>query len=93
MTLSKFFCWGRDFTANIDALLRDTGVPRVDPSDESLSSGERAHARIVAVLVDEWDALDSRQQRALVNVLKTSARASEDAENYSTRRFADGVQE
>lgn len=78
---------------NIDALLRDAGVPRFDPSDESLSSGERAHARIVAVLVDEWDALDSRQQRALVNVLDASARASEDAENYSAHCFAGGVQE
>lgn len=79
--------------ANIDALLRDAGVSRFDPSDESLSSGERAHARIVAVLVDEWDALDGHQQRALVDVLEASAGASEDAERYASHRFAGDVQE
>lgn len=75
---------------NIDTLLSFAGVPRMDPEDDSLSSGERAQARIVAVLVAEWDSLDGRQQRALVDVLEESTRASEDAEGYAEWRRSVG---
>jgi len=72
---------------SIESLLRDADVPRFDPSDESLSSGVRTHARIVAVLVEAWHVLDGRQQRALVDVLDASTRGSKEAESYAARRF------
>lgn len=64
----------------IDQLLRDENVPLFDPSDATLSGSERAMARIVAALRDEWDGLDSRQQRALVAALEASTVATEKAE-------------
>lgn len=50
-----------------------------------LSSGERAQAKIVTVLLEEWDALDGKQQRAIVDVLEKSTQASEDAEGFVER--------
>lgn len=54
-------------------------VENFDPDDDTLSSGERAFARIVTVLIDEWDSLDATQQRTLVAALAESARDSEQA--------------
>ena len=66
----------------IDTLLQSAGVPRYDESDLTLSSGEHALAAISSVLVEHWDRLDSAQQRALVDVLEDSTRASEEATAY-----------
>lgn len=66
----------------IEKLLSEASVARFDPEDATLSSGERAQAKIVTVLLEEWDALDGAQQRAIVDVLEKSARASEDAEGF-----------
>ena len=63
----------------IDTLLQSTGVPRYDKNDPTLSSGEHALAAITTVLVEHWDRLDGAQQRALVDVLEDSTRASEEA--------------
>ena len=69
-------------THTIDTLLHSAGVPRYDESDLTLSSGEHALAAISSVLVEHWDRLDSAQQRALVDVLEDSTRASEEATAY-----------
>ena len=66
---------------HIDHLLQQSGVSFFDPDDATLSGGERAMARIVAVLREEWEGLDGRQQRALVSALDASARATEEAES------------
>ncbi|MGY6463642.1 hypothetical protein ACXIUA_06970 [Corynebacterium sp. UMB8791] len=50
-----------------------------------MSSGERAQAKIVTVLLEEWDALDGTQQRAIADVLEKSTQASEDAEGFVER--------
>nr|WP_168940503.1 antitoxin [Corynebacterium jeikeium] len=63
----------------IDTLLQSAGVPRYDKNDSTLSGGEHALAAITAVLVEHWDHLDGAQQRALVDVLEDSTRASENA--------------
>lgn len=54
-------------------LLNQADIPRFAPDDDTLSSGERALARITAVLTTEWDALDGAQQKALADVLESSA--------------------
>ena len=50
-----------------------------------MSSDERAQAKIVTVLLEEWDALDGTQQRVIVDVLEKSTQASEDAEEFVER--------
>lgn len=65
---------------HIDQLLRAANVPFFDPSDTTLSGSERAMARIVATLREEWDGLDGRQQRTLVDALEASTVATEEAE-------------
>lgn len=64
---------------SIDILLQSTEVPRYDENDPTLSSGESALAAITTVLVERGDRLDGDQQRALVDVLEDSTRASEAA--------------
>lgn len=66
----------------IDTLLQSAGIPRYDENDRTLSSGEHALAAITTVLVEHWDRLDGAQQRALVDVLEDSTRASEAATAY-----------
>lgn len=70
---------------SIEKLLSEASVARFDPEDATLSSGERAQAKIVTVLLEEWDALDGTQQRAIVDVLEKSTQASEDAEGFVER--------
>lgn len=62
---------------SIDTLLQSAGVPRYDENDPTLSSGENSLAAITTVLVEHGDRLDCDQQRALVDVLEDSTRASE----------------
>ena len=57
---------------SIEKLLSEARVARFDPEDGTLSSGERAQAKIVTVLLEEWDALDGKQQRTIVDVLELS---------------------
>lgn len=57
-------------------------MPLFGPNDDTLSGGEVAMARIVQVLVADWDRLDGQQQRALVKALETSAKATEHAEAW-----------
>ena len=61
-------------------LLNQADIPRFAPDDTTLSSGERALARVTAVLADEWDILDGTQQKALADVLESSASATAQAE-------------
>lgn len=69
----------------IEKLLSGANVARFDPEDATLSRGERAQAKIVTVLLEEWDALDGTQQRVIVDVLEKSTQASEDAEEFVER--------
>ena len=63
----------------IETLLHSANIPRFNEKDPTLSGGEQALAAITSVLVEHWDRLDADQQRALVDVLDSSTRASEDA--------------
>lgn len=67
-------------TRPINELLRQTGVPLFDPSDDTLSGGEMATARIVSALRADWDRLDGQQQRVLITALEASAQDTEEAE-------------
>ena len=77
---------------SIEKLLSEARVARFDPEDGTLSSGERAQAKIVTVLLEEWDALDGKQQRTIVDVLEKSTQATEDAEAYA-RAFAERLRQ
>lgn len=63
------------------------GVPVDDPNDATLSGSERAHAVIVAALVEQWDRLDGGQQRSIVNALDASTAATEEAEKWARDRL------
>lgn len=63
----------------IKHFLEHANIPTFDPSDATLSSGEQALARIVAVVRAEWDKLDPEQQRSLVDALDASTHQSEQA--------------
>jgi len=65
-------------TRPINELLRQTGVPLFDPSDDTLSGGEMATARIVSALRADWDRLDGQQQRVLITALEASAQDTEE---------------
>lgn len=67
-------------TRPISDIFREADLPHFDAEDASLSSGERALARIISTLTDEWDALDGAAQRSLVNALETSTQETEKAE-------------
>lgn len=64
----------------INDLLATHGVAVYDPDDATLSSGEHAQAIIVAALVEQWDRLDSNQQRGIVEALEASIAVTEEAE-------------
>lgn len=49
------------------------------------SASQRAVARIGAVLLEEWDALEGVQQRAIVDVLQQSTLGTEEAEQFAQR--------
>lgn len=63
------------------------GVPVDDPNDATLSGSERAHAVIVAALVEQWDRLDGRQQRSIVDALEASTVVTEEAEKWARDRL------
>ena len=67
-------------------ILTDHRIPAYSLDDSTLSSGEYAHAVVVAALIDSWDGLDGRQQRAIVNVLEESTLATEEAEGWARNR-------
>lgn len=68
-------------------LLATYGVPVDDPHDATLSGSEHAHAIIVAALVEQWDRLDGRQQRSIVNALEASTVVTEEAEKWAKDRL------
>ena len=45
-------------TRSSSDIFHEADLPHFTAEDASLSSGERALARIVSTLTDEWDALD-----------------------------------
>lgn len=55
------------------------------PEDATLSGNERALANIVAALAADFDALDAAEQRALVDILETQTRATEQAEETARK--------
>lgn len=71
----------------IKDLLVAKGVPVDDPNDATLSGSERAHAVIVAALVEQWDRLDGRQQRSIVDALEASTVVTEEAEKWARDRL------
>lgn len=79
--LVRGVCNTGTMTEHIDHLLREMNVPFFDPDDATLSGSEFAMARIVAVIREEWEGLDGRQQRTLVSALEASTRATEEAES------------
>lgn len=67
--------------------LRNNPQIRLDKSDDhTLSTSQRAHARIVAALLADWDALDGAQQSHLSRALAESA-AETVAEEQDGLRF------
>ncbi|WP_257181311.1 hypothetical protein [Corynebacterium cystitidis] len=70
--------------------LNDNLAPAVNwsTSDATLSGGEHALTAIIDVLVEHFDSLDARQQRALVDVLDTQTKASEASAAYLRDLFA-----
>lgn len=64
---------------SLETLFQSAGTPRYDENDPTLSGGERAFAALITTLLEHWDRLDGHQQRALVEVLEESTRASEEA--------------
>ena len=51
-----------------------------NPDDATLSGSEQALATVITALAAEFDALDAAEQRALVDVLESQTRATEQAE-------------
>ena len=71
----------------IKDLLVAKDVPVDDPNDATLSGSEHAQVIIVAALVEQWDRLDGRQQRSIVDTLEASTVMTDGAEKWARDRI------
>lgn len=74
---------------NIKDILLENCIAVYLLADPTLSGSERAQAVVTTALVDSWDRLDGRQQRAIVDALEQSTRETEDAEAWIRGRIAE----
>lgn len=74
---------------NIKDILLENRIAVYLLADPTLSGSERAQAVITTALVDFWDRLDGRQQRAIVTALEQSTLETEKAEAWARQRIAE----